>query len=743
MRKIIPLFIAMFFAFQPILKADEGMWLPFMVERLNYRDMQEHGLQLTAEEIYSVNNSSLKDAVIVFGGGCTGEIVSDQGLILTNHHCGYGYIQKHSTVEHDYLTDGFWAMSKEEELPNEGLQAKFLERIEDVSDRINKELTDEMNEEERANKIREISKAIEEEATKDTHFDAAVRSFFKGNEFYLFVYTTYTDVRMVGAPPSSIGNFGGDTDNWMWPRHTGDFSMFRVYTAPDGTPADYAEENMPMNPKHHFEISLDGVKEGDFAMIMGYPGSTERYLTSHGIKQAIDKKNPTIVNIRDTKLKVMKQSMDASDAVRIQYASKYARTANYWKYFQGQTKGLKRLKVADKKEAIESDFMKWVAQDSDRKAHYGDAVELIQKGYESQDNSIISNTYFSEAVYRGPEILGFALSNFYRLNMMMQKDDEEKNQEKMDKVVEAIKGRLDKHFKDYYAPLDQNMLAAMLDMYYKNVPADQHPQLLKDYHKKFKGNFHAAAEKIFDKSFIDSKKDILSFLEKPSAKTLKKDPALQLVTAFYENYQGIAATGDEGYDMMKEGYRKFVDGLRKMNPEKSYYPDANFTMRLTYGNVYGYEAADAVEYQYFTTLDGIMEKEDPNNEEFIVPAKLKELYEAKDFGKYADDGVLRTCFLSNLDITGGNSGSPVIDGEGRLIGIAFDGNWEAMSGDIAFEPELQRTISVDIRYVLFVIDKFAGASHLVEEMDLHRSPIKRASKMAKEVKQVEAQSTDM
>jgi hypothetical protein len=717
-KKIIPIIIALFMAAPQALKADEGMWLPFLIERLNYQDMKEQGLKLTPEEIYSVNNSSLKDAIIVFGGGCTGEVVSDQGLILTNHHCGYSYIQKHSTVEHDYLTDGFWAMSKEEELSNPGLTAKFLERIEDVSDRINKELTDEMTSEERSQKIREISKEIEDEATTDTHFDASVRSFFKGNEFYLFVYTTYKDVRMVGAPPSSIGNFGGDTDNWMWPRHTGDFSMFRVYTSPDGKPAAYSEENIPMKPAHHLEVSLDGVKEGDFAMIMGYPGGTQRYLTSHGVKLAINKKNPTIVNIRDKKLKVMKKSMDASKAVKIQYASKYARTANYWKYFQGQTKGLKRLKVAAKKEQIEDNFREWVAENERRQKEYGEALELIEEGYELQENTVIADTYYSESVFRGAEILGFALSNFYRLHKMLEEEAEE---EKIQKRVEGIKARLDKYYKDYHAPLDQNMLGAMMEMFYHNVPKFQHPEILGDYYKKYDGDFMEAAADIFDKSDFDQKEEVLDLLDNPKERKIRKDPAFELASEFYKTYQTIGKDSQEADKMLGKGYRKFVAGLREMNPEKNYYPDANFTMRLTYGKVNGYKPADAVQYDFYTTLDGVMEKEDPTDEEFIVPQKLAELYEEKEYGKYGDNGVMHTCFLTNHDITGGNSGSPVIDAHGRLIGIAFDGNWEAMSGDIAFEPELQRTISVDIRYVLFVIDKFAGAGHLVEEMDVVKS----------------------
>lgn len=713
-KKTISLLIVIFFAIHPILKADEGMWLPFMIERLNYVDMQKEGLQLTPEEIYAVNHSSLKDAVIIFGRGCTGEIVSDKGLILTNHHCGYSYIQKHSSVEADYLTDGFWARSFDEELPNPGLTAKFLIRIEDVSERVNSQLSDTLNSMQRSQKIREISTEIEQEATKDTYYDASVKSFFKGNEFYLFVYATYKDVRMVGAPPSSIGNFGGDTDNWMWPRHTGDFSVFRVYSAPDGSPAEYSEENVPFKPAHHFEISLDGVEEGDFAMIMGYPGSTQRYLTSDGVKQAINIKNPTIVEVRDQKLKIMKKAMDASDEVRIKYASKYARVANYWKYFQGQTRGLKRLKVAKKKAQQEKAFTEWINQDEARLTKYGDALQNISQGYKMQEPTLKAQIYFAEAVM-GTEIFGFALRHFYRLNEMMQNDADQKE---IDDRMAKIKESLDDYFKDYDANLDKNMLAGMLEMYYYNISPVFHPTLLTEYYSEFGGNFQELAAYIFEESMFDNKAEIMAFLSKPKARTLKEDKALELITTFYQKYQEMAAGSGASEAYLSKGYRLYVAGLREMNPDKKYYPDANFTMRLTYGTVGGYQAADAVEYLYYTTLDGVMEKEDPNDEEFIVPAKLKELYETKDYGRYAYHGQMRTCFLSNLDITGGNSGSPVLNGKGQLIGIAFDGNWEAMSGDIAFEPELQRTISVDIRYVLFIIDKFAGATRLIDEMDL-------------------------
>ncbi len=714
-KKIAILVVSLVFAFQPLLKAGEGMWLPFLIDRLNYEDMQEKGLQLTPEEIYSVNNSSIKDAIVVFGGGCTGEVVSDKGLILTNHHCGYSYIQEHSSVEHDYLTDGFWAEDFDEELANPGLRVKFLVRIEDVTDKVQAELNEDMSEAERSQAIRKVSAGLEKEATKDTYYSAAVRSFFKGNEFYLFVYKTYKDIRLVGAPPSSIGKFGGDTDNWMWPRQTGDFSVFRVYADKDGKPAEYSEDNVPLKPDYHLPISLDGVDKGDFSMIMGYPGGTQRYLTSHGVKQAINKRNPTIVEIRDKKLDIMKEAMDASKETEIKYASKYARTANYYKYFKGQTKGLKNLNVIDKKKKIEKNFNEWVNNNEKRKSQYGNALKNIKEGYQIKEHSIIPSIYTSEAIFRGSDILPFAYRNFTSLHRALKADSSDKF---IEQKARGIKKRLDDHFKNYHAPLDKKLLGKMMEIFYHNVPKFQHPELLQEYYDKFDGNFQEAARYIFDKSAFDSKQEVIKLLNNPKERKIRKDKAYELVKAFRDKYGQIRKDTRKADNLLSKGYRKFVAGLREMNPDKKYYPNANFTMRLTYGTIKGYSPEDAVDYLYYTTLEGVMQKEDPSNKEFVVPDKLKQLYKNKNYGRYGKNGTMRVCFLHDLDITGGNSGSPVLDAKGRLTGIAFDGNWEAMSGDIAFEPELQRTISVDIRYVLFIIDKFAGAERLIKEMDI-------------------------
>jgi hypothetical protein len=694
-------------------RADEGMWLPMFVSRLNYVDMQKQGLHLTAEEIYSINNSSLKDAIIQFGAGCTGEIISPEGLILTNHHCGYGQIQSHSTTQNDYLTNGFWAMNKNEELPNEGLTARFLVRMEDLSQEFNNQLRGMKTEKERADKISDLIKKYEGSVPKENGMEAVVKSFFNGNEFYMFVYQVYRDVRLVGAPPSSIGKFGADTDNWMWPRHTGDFYLFRVYMSPDGKSAGFSKENIPYKPKHFLPISGKGVKKGDYAMIMGYPGTTDRYLTSYGVQLAIDVKNPTIVKIREDKLAIMRQFMNADPAVRIQYASKYAQTANYWKYFIGQTKGLKRLKVYEKKKELEDQFAIWVNSSNENKQKYGTAIKDISTAYAELAKVEILRWYFQEAIARGPEIIGFSRS-FTSLLKELKAD--KPDNEKITKLQNGLKSYSDKMFKDFNIATDKKLFASMLSMFYNNVPKEQQPEMLAEIANKYKNNFTEYAEVVFKKSIFADQNKVKALLEKPTSKIIEKDMVYILMNAFYDNYVKYNDQLKQYNEMLERGNRLFVAGIREMQPDKNFAPNANSTMRVTYGNVLDYYPADAIHYDFKTTMDGIMEKEDANNWEFVVPAKLKELYMNKDFGDYAENGKMPVAFLSNTDITGGNSGSPVINGDGELIGLAFDGNWEAMSGDIAFEPNLQRTISVDIRYVLFIIDKYAGAKNIIKEL---------------------------
>jgi hypothetical protein len=722
MKKIISTALTLALLSVSSLRADEGMWLPMLIKRLNYADMQAHGLQLSADEIYSVNQSSLKDAIVVLNGGsCTAEMISGQGLFLTNHHCAYGAIQDNSSTDHDYLTDGFWAMAMKQELPANGMTAGFLIEMRDVTDMVLGEISITSSGAERASAVANAVQAAKDkiQSEVEAHYNIVIRPFFEGNEYYAFVYETFRDVRLVGAPPSAIGKFGGDTDNWMWPRHTGDFSLMRVYMGPDGKPADYSEDNVPYQPKHFLPVSLDGVSKGDYAMIMGYPGSTDRFLSSYGVQQELTIHQPNTVKIRETRLALMKEDMDASDAIRIKYASKYAGVSNYWKYFIGQQRGLKRLKVEEKKEAEEAAFMKWVNQNDDRKAIYGNVLTDWNEAFTASNEAVLYRTYLFECVFGSEAILMAYRSS----GLAAALNNEEQSAEAIAAAASEVKSRAEKFYKDYNMPTDQKITAALLKFFYDDVPSHMQPEFFRTHVAKSKGNFTALAEKMYAKSIFRSKESLYAFLDAPSAKVLQKDLVYQFMEGFLNHYRGeVAANSAPMFDKIDNANRLYVHGLREMNQNKNYYPNANSTMRLTYGNVLDYYPADAVYFNFFTTLDGVMEKEDPNNDEFIVPDRLKELYQAKDFGPYGQDGTLRVCFLTNTDITGGNSGSPVINGNGELIGCAFDGNWEAMSGDIAFEPELQRTIAVDIRYVLFIIDKYAGADHLIKEMKIvHRT----------------------
>ncbi|MFL2563808.1 MAG: S46 family peptidase [Flavobacteriales bacterium] len=723
-KKILGFILAVLFAAPISLKADEGMWLPMFVKRLNEVDMQAAGLQLTAEELYSINNSSLKDAIVSFSGFCTGEVISAEGLLLTNHHCGYGAIQDHSTVENDYLTDGFWAMDRSKELENPDLFVDFLIRMEDVTERILAVVNDEMTEAERAQAIDAEMKAIKTEATEDNSYICKVKSFYEGNEFYMFMYERFSDIRLVGAPPSSVGKYGGDTDNWMWPRHTGDFSMFRIYAAPDGTPAAYAEENVPLTKElreknnafyHHLPVSLEGVENDDFTMVWGYPGSTDRFLTSWGVEQMLDIKAPTIVDIRDLKLNIMKKHMDADPAVRIQYASKYAQTANYWKYFIGQSKGLKRLDVYEKKQAIEADFTAFANSSDSNKVKYGEALSLIEQAYAASDATEKGANFLSEVGIRGTDVILFT----YRANRMIEQLLGTEDADQKAALISKLQASASEHFKNHNAALDEEQFAKLFAKYQADVDASQHPSFFAHVNKKYKGDFAKFAAKMYAKSFFTDEARFNAFILAPNAKKLSKDLAAMSAGSIIQSYFSMGAVTAESDAMLGKGNRLFVDGLRKMDQDKVYYPNANSTMRTTYGTVGDYVPADAVHYDHVTTLEGVIEKYVPGDHEFDLPQGLIDLYDAKDYGQYADkNGDLIINFIHNTDITGGNSGSPVINAKGHLIGTAFDGNWEAMSGDIAFEPELQRTISCDIRYVLFIVDKYAGATHLIEEMDL-------------------------
>ena len=718
MKYLISLLLSIFLSFSLI--ADEGMWLPQLLKSLNEKDMIERGLKLTADDIYDINNSSLKDAIVSLnGGGCTAEMISSNGLMLTNHHCAFGSIQTHSTLENDYLKDGFWAMSNAEELKNDDVTATFLISIEDVSERINSFLNNQMSEDERRAKIAEISKVISKEVSDSTSYSANVKSYFGGNDFYLLIYETFKDVRLVGAPPSSIGKFGGDTDNWMWPRHTGDFSLYRVYMAPDGSPASYDLENIPYKPKHHLPIQLEGVENEDYTMIMGYPGRTNRYLTSFGISEALEISNPTTVDIRTEKLAVIKDGMDANKRVKIQYASKYASTSNYWKYYIGQSKSLKAMKVFDKKKDIENAFEEWVESgDSSVQEKYGNVLEMIESAYNKNKRIALNRTYLNEAVFQGSEILYFSYMMKNRI-ASLPKDKKERLTS-----IRKLKKLAKDFYKNYNASVDEKLLSSMLSMYYYNVPKNQHAPVFKKIENQMLGfkklDFDFYAQNVFKRSVFSSKEKCMEFLQNPTLSRVSRDLAFTTMNSIYDKYmKEIYPTRKSVRAALSKGNRLFMSGLREMDTSKSFYPDANSTMRVTYGSIGDYSPGNAMHYDYFTTIDGIIEKEDETNEEFIVPEKLKELYKMSDYGRYADkNGDLRINFISSNDITGGNSGSPVMNAWGELIGTAFDGNWESMSGDIAFENKIQRTISVDIRYILFIIDKYANASYLIDEMTI-------------------------
>lgn len=704
-------------------KADEGMWLPMLVERLNYVDMQKMGLNLTPEELYAINHSSLKDAIVGLGYEdrpmrhfCTAEVVSNQGLLMTNHHCAYEIIQSHSSTAHNYLDDGFWASTTQEELVAKKITASFLVRIENVTEDIMASLNDTMSLSTRNQTIEEVSAKIIDMANEGDKYASSVKSFFDGNEFYLFVYQVYKDVRLVGAPPSSIGKFGGDTDNWMWPRHTGDFAVLRVYTSPEGLPASYSPSNIPLTPKHFLPISLQGVNKGDFAMIWGYPGGTDRYKTSFSIERTILESNPTMVAIRDKKLAIIKEGMDKNNVTRIKYAAKHAAIANYWKYFIGETKGLKRLNVGFKKKQLENEFSAWVSLDPVRKELYGSVLQEMETAFEQTAPFNLPLIYYSDAFFNGAESVYFT---YKCMNLITELQVKNKQPEKIQKLTEQLKNDAESHFQNMDNEVDMALLSAMLSLFYTHVEEAYHPALLSALSKKYKQNFMLFAKQAYKKSVFTNKERFLAFLDHPNVSTIQDDPLYELVDGFLIPYRQLGAKNNEFEEQLENSTRQFIAGLREMNPELVRYANANSTMRFTYGQVLDYRPADAIYYNFYTTLDGIMEKEDSTNEEFVVHPKLKELYLAKNYGRYANkDNQLPVCFITNNDITGGNSGSPVINKNGHLIGIAFDGNWEAMSGDIAFEKDIQRTINVDIRYVLFIMDKFAGAHHILDELTL-------------------------
>ena len=695
--------------------ADEGMFLPFQLKKYK-KELKTAGLELSTKEIYNPKKPSVKDAIVSLGGFCTGEIISPKGLMLTNHHCGYDAIRENSTPENDYLTDGFWAQNYAEEKPIPGLTASIVVRMEDVSKKVNKTLTDGMSATERDVAIEKITQKIAKEAIEGTRYTSEIKSFYEGNEFYLFVYEVFEDVRLVGAPPSAIGKYGGDTDNWMWERHTGDFSMFRIYAGQDNKAAPFAMDNKPYVPKHHLPISLAGVKEGDYSMVMGFPGSTDRYLTSYGVQLAVEKDQPSRVKIRGEKLNIMKNDMAASDEVRLQYASTYAQVSNYWKYFIGQTEQLQKNNVLAKKKEIEKAFTNWVNEKSKRKMRYGNVLDDMESAYKVLNEINPLQVYFFEAVY-SIGLNQFMIQHIRLYNMLKQ---EKVDQTAIDAMTKQLAESAPGFFETFNAGTEEQLLTTMLMLYYADVPKNQHTDYLEQLHKDNKGDWRKLVTGTFRASVFTDKDRYMQFIENPTPALFENEPLFMLDKSMLDSYREIifGMEAQVANAKLDNANRLFVEALREMNPKTNYYPNANFSLRLTYGNVLSYTSNDGKNYPFYTTMKGLMAKEDPTNPEFIVPAKLKELYENKDYGRYGKDGELVVNFISNNDITGGNSGSPVMNSKGELIGCAFDGNWEAMSGDIAFEKDFQRTISADIRYILFVIDKYAGATHLIDEMTI-------------------------
>lgn len=707
--------VALFSLVVTTVRADEGMWLLPFIKELNYKQMKKQGLKLSAEDIYSVNKASLKDAIVIFGNGCTGEVISEKSLILTNHHCGFDAIQSHSSVEHDYLRDGFWAMSMEEELPTEGLTVTYIKEIEDVTDRIVSKLGTNLNEEQRSAAVNKIIREIIEESSSKTAKYAGsvaeIEPMFGGNQYILFIKQVYTDIRMVGAPPSSIGKFGGDTDNWMWPRHTCDFSMFRVYADKDGNPAKYSKDNTPLTAKKSLTISLKGIQPNDFAMILGFPGSTERYMTTYEMDEATKVTNANRIYVRGIRQDILLKDMKEDQKVRIQYASKYAQSSNYWKNSIGMNRGLEKLKVRDTKLKIENEFTQWVNADATRKEKYGNALPLIESAVKERANSVEASQYLRECLLSGTEILNFASQLGGIDGMLMITGPEE------EKLFTSIRTRMGELYKDYNMPTDRKAAKAMFAIIADRVAPENRPASFDKLVTQY-GGIDNLVDYMYANSIFATKESFNKFFDNPNVDQLKSDIAYILGVETRAKY--IALQRKNPRAKFAEGHRLFIAGLKEMNKDKVYYPDANFTLRMTYGNVLPYDPQDGVTYKHFTTLGGVIAKYDPQNlYEFDVPKRLMELYEAKDFGQYAAPGEdLVACFLSNNDITGGNSGSPVLNGKGELIGTAFDGNWEAMSGDIAFEPALQRTINADIRYILFIVDKFAGCTRLIDEMKI-------------------------
>ena len=708
--KRLPLIILILTLSIGIARAGEGMWIPMLLQ-YNEKEMQEMGMKITAEDIYSINHSSLKDAIVLFGGGCTGEIVSDQGLLLTNHHCGYDYIQKHSSVEHDYLTNGFWAMNRGEELPCPGLSVIFLREMRDVTAQVLEGVTDDMSEADRQTQIDANMKQLVADFEMETKYKVSIKPFFLGNEYYVLFNEVYTDVRLVGCPPSNIGKFGGDTDNWVWPRHTGDFSIFRVYADKDGHPAVYDKDNVPYKPAKHLDISLKGAEEGDFAFVFGYPARTNEYLPAVAVDQEANLIDPITVDLRGKVLDIYNKYQEQDPKVRIQYASKHAGLGNGWKKWMGVTEGINHFHGVEKKHAFESEFQNWVLASRSRHM-YVDLLRDFKQNYQDLEPYELAYTYLTEAGLR-IELVSFA-GRFNKLSQVTK----DTPQEDIDRMLNQLKGTAASFFKDYYEPIDREVAVMALNEYLDAQPADFRPAFLNDIK-----DVNEYVDKLFDKSMFTDQDKVNAMLENfkvKDAKKLANDPALKvyqsLIGFYYDEVYDPISSITKDNDRLRRIYMK---GQMEMQPEKRLFPDANFTLRVTYGKVEGFKPQDGKTFRHFTTLEGIMQKENPDIYDYVVEPRLKELYNNKDYGRYADkDGTMHVAFTASVHTTGGNSGSPILNAEGQLLGLNFDRCWEGTMSDLIYDPAICRNISVDIRYVLFIIDKFAGAGHLIDEMTI-------------------------
>jgi hypothetical protein len=712
------IFLLLFLAFFQNVKADEGMWLPFMLQQLNTQELYIRGLKMPVEEIYSVNKSSLKDAVVLFGGGCTGEMISYEGLLLTNHHCGYSSIQSHSSVEQNYLRDGFWAMTRSQELPCPGLTATFIIRMEDVTSQIVPMLNDSMTETARQAKIDQLVAGIEKGAIAETHYQAQVKSFFEGNMFVLIISEVFKDVRMVGAPPSSIGNFGDETDNWMWPRHTADFSLFRIYADKDNKPAEYNIANVPFRPRYSLPISTSGIKEGDFAMVYGFPGRTQEYLPADAVELTLNVSNPNRIAIRDQKIAIMQKYMKADEKVFIQYASKVKSLANAYKKWKGESQGLTQINAVRKKRDLEKGFNIWAETTAERKAKYGDILKQYNNIYKDYAIYATASDYFFEAA-KGIEVVNFA-GGFQKLLELSSADppDENKIKEEASRLLKGVDG----YFKNYYSVLDREMAAAMLKATADKVDKTLLPSSIEVIQTKYKGDYTKYANALFEKSIFTSEEKVKAMLEGYSSakkKNIEKDMAWQLYASLNDAYVSrVQNVVQEKRTQITRLNRIYINGLQEMMEGHKFYPDANSTLRLAYGVVSGYTPRNGVTYSYSTDINGVSEKYLSGNEDYKIPERLQTLYNSHDFGRYEVNGSVPVAFITTSHTTGGNSGSPVLNARGQLIGTNFDRVWEGTMSDIMYDPDRCRNIALDIRYTLFIIDKFAGASHLIKEMDI-------------------------